>query len=80
MPLLDPKEKPSDFHTHNPHEEAPGVKRGFEYVWHAAMVAQLVKDKETLKSKEVQDAITKEWKTLRKENVGTSIRRNLGAK
>ena len=32
MPLLDPKEKPTDFHVHHNREEVPGVQRGFEYV------------------------------------------------
>ena len=64
MPRLDPKEEPSDFRVHHDREEAPGIKRGFECVWHAAMVAQLVKDKQTLKSKEVQDAIAKDWQNL----------------
>ena len=65
MPKLDAAKEPSDFRSHHdPDDETNRYKQGMEYNMHVSMAAQLVKDKETLKSQAVRDAVTKEWDNL----------------
>ena len=78
MPKLDAAKEPPDFRSHHdPDDDTNRYKQGMEYNMHVSMVAQLVKDKETLKSQAVRDAVTKEWKTLKDDNAGTLTRRKI---
>ena len=65
MPRLDVAKEPSDFRSHHdPDDETNRYTQGMYYNMHVSMVAQLVKEKETLKYQAVRDAVTKEWEHL----------------
>ena len=60
MPLL----PPSLLGKSDQHQEHDEDHRQFGLTMHTAMVAQLVKDKATLRSDECRKALRKEWDTL----------------
>ena len=62
MPILPPSLLP----TSSKYEADTDDKRLFTQTMHTAMVAQLVKDKATLKSDECRKVINKEWEALLK--------------